>query len=92
MTDRPDPKHRRRLADLSVIATSALLLGGSVLVIARVDGQRPLAPAPAPVEVRTATTLAPVEVPVATAPAPGLAPAPRPAARRVVVVRRSRPS
>lgn len=92
MTDRPDPKRRHLLADLSVIATSALFLGGSVLVIARVDEQRPLRPALAPFEVGIAPALAAVEAPVATAPAPGLAPAPRPAARRVVVVRRSRPS
>jgi len=77
------------MVDLSVLATSALLLGGSVLVIAQVDGQRPVVPALA---APLAPAAAPVETRVATAPAPGLAPAPRPAPRRVVVVRRSRPS
>ena len=39
-----DAKTRARLVDLSVIATAALVLGGSALVVAEVDGSRPRAP------------------------------------------------
>jgi len=76
-----DPKTRKRLLDLSVIATSALVLGGAVLVVAAVDQSRPHAPA-APLSLVAAAAVPPVA---------GLTRAPAPA-RKVVVVRRSRAS
>jgi len=75
-----DPKTRSRLVDLSVIATSALVLGGAMLVVADVDRSRPHTPS-------VPETTASVAVP----PVSGLLPAPSPT-RRVVVVRRSRAS
>jgi hypothetical protein len=76
-----DPNTRSRLVDLSVIATSALVLGGAMLVVADFDRSRPQTP------LVPETTASSVGVP----PASGLLPAPLPA-RRVVVVRRSRAS
>ena len=76
-----DPKTRNHLLSLSVIATSALVLGGAFLVVAAVDQSRPHAPM-APVSIVEATAVPPVA---------GLVKAPTPA-RKVVVVRRSRPS
>ncbi len=75
-----DPKTRSRLVDLSVIATSALVLGGAMLVVADFDRSRPHTPS-------VPETTASLSVP----PASGLLPAPR-NARQVVVVRRSRSS
>lgn len=80
-----DPTTRRRLVDLSVIASSALALGGGFLVAAEVDRSRA---APAAI---TAVLAEPASTIPGSAPIAGLEPAPRPA-RRVVVVRRSRAS
>ena len=85
---------RARLVDLSVVATSALVLSGAMLVVVQVDTSLPRLSsagphadvAPGPIR------LAPAAVPtVATAPSAALVPAPR-ARQRVVVVRRSRAS
>ena len=80
-----DPTTRRRLVDLSVIASSALTLGGGFLVAAEVDRSRA---APAAI---TVMFTEPASTMAGSAPMAGLEPAPRPA-RRVVVVRRSRAS
>jgi hypothetical protein len=85
---------RARLVDLSVVATSALVLAGAMLVVVQVDTSLPRLSsagphtdvAPGPIR------LAPAAVPtVATAPSAALVPAPR-ARQRVLVVRRSRAS
>lgn len=81
MTDREE---RRGQVALSTVTTSALLLAGSYLLVAHVDHDR--------ARQVTAPSLEVVaHVPVVAAPVAGLAPAPPPR-RRVVVVRRSRPS
>jgi hypothetical protein len=83
MSTKTDRDVQRRLVDLSVWALSAIVFGGSFLLASRVDRGRArhvsLEPSASP------------ELAVATPPVPGLRPAPR-IARRVVVVRRTRPS
>lgn len=94
-TARPDAaKLRRRLADLSVLGISAVVLGAAPLIAADVDAGRPRLVTP-PLAAHTTPSppaaVARVQTPPEAAPAPALVPAPR-ATRRVVVVRRSRPS
>lgn len=86
MTTRTDRDVRMRLVDLSVLALSALVFGGGYLLASRVDHERALH-APSLAEESAGLALAEAIEP----PVPGLQPAPRPT-RRVVVVRRTRPS
>jgi len=100
-----EPKNERaRLVDLSVVAMSALVLGGAMLVVADVDASRPTSAIVQATDLDAGSITglrgapsAPPSIPtsrpatVATAAPAGLVPAPR-ATRRVVVVRRSRPS
>jgi|GEM_PF-2898970 len=74
-------RRRKRAVDASVAAVSALALVGGLFVAAEVDRGR----------TEVVTVVEGVAPDVARAPLPGLVPAPRPG-RRVVVVRRSRPS
>ena len=86
MTTRTDRDVRMRLVDLSVLALSTLVFGGGYLLASRVDRERALH-APSLADESAGLALAEgIEPPV-----PGLQPAPRPT-RRVVVVRRTRPS
>jgi hypothetical protein len=78
-----DMTTRRHLFDLSVLATSALIIGGAAIEIARVDGER--------AQSKQRAEAAELTAELGPAPAPGLVRAPT-GARRVVVVRRSRAS
>lgn len=82
-------KLRARLVDLSVVAGSALVLAGALLVVAQVDASSArltLAAAAPPAPLPEAPYVA-----RAASPTSRLIPAPR-AKQRVVVVRRSRAS
>lgn len=79
---------RKRIVSLSVVAVSALVLGGACAIVAKVDRQREsarVAPKPFVQEPPLALTTTPLHPPIA-----GLVPAPRPVRR--VVLRRSRAS
>jgi hypothetical protein len=80
----------KRLVDLSVIALSALVLGGGYLLASSVDRERAARPVPPAPEESIQLAVSSAEVTDVT-PVPGLRPAP-PATRRVVVVRRTRAS